>query len=681
MESSSLLAEFAKTTGKTIKCKAAVAWEPKKPLDVCEIEVQAPKKGEVRIKIFANALCHTDIYTLDGYDPEGLFPSILGHEATGIVESVGEGVTSVQPGDIVIPCYTPECREYDCIYCQNPNTNLCPKIRATQGKGVMPDGTSRFSKDGKTIYHFMGCSTFSEYTVVAEISCAKINPDADVNKVCVLGCGISTGWGAVFNTCKVAPQTSVLVFGLGAVGLSVIQAAKEAKATTIVGIDLNSSKFELAKALGATECVNPSELKDGQTIKDYLLSKEKWGYNYTFDCTGSVKVMRDALELSHRGFGESCIIGVAAAGHEIQTRPFQLVTGRSWKGTAFGGWKSRTEVPELVNKVLRGETTIDPYISHNIKGIENVNDSIHALHSGECIRAVVQISERPAVEARKVTVKVSSRHFDGWVKRVKHWSKSTQSEMNFTICLPNPKSRGQKAPLLYYLSGLTCSDENALTKAGWGKYAAKHGVALVFPDTSPRGLKIEGDSDSWDFGEGAGFYVDATTEKWKKNYQMYSYVTKELPEVISSYFPVDGSRQSIMGHSMGGHGALISFLKNPGVYRSVSAFAPICNPTNSVWGKKQFEGYLGSVEAGKEYDAVELLKNYKGKKSTILVDQGTSDDHLEKLLPKNLEEVCHKNNYPLKLRYQAYYDHSYYFIASFIEDHIDHHARALFADE
>lgn len=277
-----------------------------------------PQKGEIRVKVIANALCHTDIYTLDGHDPEGLFPCILGHEATAIVESVGEGVTSVQVGDTIIPCYTPQCNERECVFCQSQQTNLCPKIRATQGKGVMPDGTSRFSKDGKPIYHFMGCSTFSEYTVIAEISAAKINPAADLNKVCMLGCGISTGWGAAMVNPEVKPGSTVAVWGLGAVGLAVIQAAKYQGAGKIYGFDVNPEKFDHAKKLGADECMSPLE----QDSKDWLLQREKWGVEYTYDCTGNVAVMRTALEAAHRGFGQSCIIGVAAAGKEIATRPF-----------------------------------------------------------------------------------------------------------------------------------------------------------------------------------------------------------------------------------------------------------------------------------------------------------------------------------------------------------------------
>ena len=296
--------------GQVIKCKAAVAFAAKEPLQIVEIEVAPPKKGEVRVKVIANALCHTDIYTLDGCDPEGLFPCILGHEATAVVESIGEGVTSVKPGDYVIPCYTPQCTELNCVFCQNQKTNLCPKIRGTQGKGVMPDGTSRFSKDGKTIYHFMGCSTFSEYTVLAEISCAKINQNAAMDEVCMLGCGISTGWGAAMVKPKVKPGSTVAVWGLGAVGLAVIQAAKLQGARRIYGIDMNKDKFEHAIKLGAKECCSPKE----NDAREWLIQREQWGIEFTYDCTGNVGVMRQALESAHRGFGESCVIGVAAAG-------------------------------------------------------------------------------------------------------------------------------------------------------------------------------------------------------------------------------------------------------------------------------------------------------------------------------------------------------------------------------
>ena len=673
---SSLLQEFKSTHGKPITCKAAVAWEAKKPLDVTDIQVAPPKAGEVRVKVIANALCHTDIYTLDGHDPEGLFPSVLGHEAAAIVESIGEGVTSVDVGDVVIPCYTPECKEHDCIFCQSPKTNLCPKIRATQGKGLMPDGTTRLSKDGKDIFHFMGCSTFAEYAVISEISAAKIHPGADLYEMCLLGCGVSTGWGAVWNTVKMEAGSSMAVFGLGALGISVIQAAKVAGARRIVGVDLNEDKFGLAKSLGATDTVN-----GGGDVKDSLLKLEKWGYDYTFDCTGNVHVMRNALEVAHRGWGESCVIGVAAAGKEISTRPFQLVTGRNWKGTAFGGWKSRTEVPRLVQSVMRGEMDLKPFITHRINGLENVNEAIDALHGGTCLRAVIQIAKNDMPKAQLPILKSNVKVEGGWMKQLQHWSETCNCDMTFSIFVPERRNRADPdPPVLYYLSGLTCTDENARTKSHFAQEAGRVGLAVVFPDTSPRGTSIEGQDDSYDFGSGAGFYVNATTSQWSKHYNMYDYVTKELPDLVSKLFPVNGNRMSIMGHSMGGHGALISHLKNPGKYTSVSAFAPISNPTKCPWGEKAFTGYLGSVEEGKAYDATELIKDYpKEHQAPILIDQGTADGFLaNQLLPKNLTSAADKAGYrPITLRMQPGYDHSYYFISTFMKDHIEHHATAL----
>jgi len=378
------------TEGLPIKCKALVARAAKEPMMEEEITVMPPQAGEVRVKVVTNALCHTDIYTLDGHDPEGLFPCILGHEAGCVVESVGEGVTSVKVGDHVIPCYTPQCCEVSCVFCQSSKTNLCPKIRSTQGKGVMPDGTSRFKdSEGKDIFHFMGCSTMSEYTVIAEISCAKINKKADLKKACLFGCGVSTGLGAVWNTCKVETNSTVAVFGLGAVGLAVIQGAKMAGASRIIAVDINSEKFEIAKELGATDCVDPKKLGDVPVQKHIAGTMTDWGVDYSFDCTGNVNVMRSALECAHRGWGVSCIIGVAASGHEISTRPFQLVTGRVWKGTAFGGFKSRTDVPKLVERMLSGNLNVDHFITHNFTGVAGTNLAIDALHAGKCLRAVV----------------------------------------------------------------------------------------------------------------------------------------------------------------------------------------------------------------------------------------------------------------------------------------------------
>jgi S-(hydroxymethyl)glutathione dehydrogenase/alcohol dehydrogenase len=377
------------TAGKSISCKAAVAWAPNQPLSIEKIEVAPPKKGEVRIKVFANALCHTDYYTLSGQDPEGIFPSILGHEAGGVVESIGEGVTSVQPGDHVIPAYTPQCCEPECIFCQSTKTNLCPKIRSTQGRGVMPDGTSRFTCNGKTVYHFMGCSTMSEYTVIAEISCAKIDKQLSLAKASLLGCGVSTGLGAVWNTCKVEAGSSVGVFGLGAVGLACVQAAKMAGAKRIFAIDTNEKKFSIAQHLGATDFINPESLTENKTVQQAIVEATSWGLDYTFECIGNVEVMRAALESAHRGWGCSCVVGVAGSGKEISTRPFQLVTGRVWKGTAFGGWKSREAIPRLAKRVVDGSLPVDHYITHTINGIENTNRAFEYLHSGDCLRAVV----------------------------------------------------------------------------------------------------------------------------------------------------------------------------------------------------------------------------------------------------------------------------------------------------
>lgn len=430
--------------------------------------------------------------------------------------------------------------------------------------------------------------------------------------------------------------------------------------------------------MGAAECVN-SMTCEGGDVKAVLMKKEKWGYDYTFDCTGNVNVMRTALEVAHRGWGEMCIIGVAAAGKEISTRPFQLVTGRQWKGTAFGGWKARKEVPQLVQTVMRGEMDLDAYITHQHKGLEGVNQAIHDLHSGSCLRAVVEIGSSDIPTQKLPTLKGNVRYEGGWMKQLSHWSESCQCEMTFSVFLPDPPTRNSPLPpVLYYLSGLTCTDENVRTKSHFAQEAAKVGLAVVFPDTSPRGVSIDGAEDSWDFGSGAGFYVNATTEKFSKNYNMYDYVTKELPQVVANLFPVDGSKMSITGHSMGGHGALVCHLKNPGKYSSASAFAPICNPTACPWGEKAFTGYLGSVEAGKEYDATELMKNYTGPMPPVLIDQGTADGFLKvQLKPENFAAAAASRSYPCTVRMQPLYDHSYYFISTFMRSHIDHHARAL----
>ena len=369
-----------------MKSRAAVAWGAGQPLSIEQVDVEGPKAGEVLVRIAATGVCHTDAFTLSGDDPEGVFPVILGHEGGGIVEDVGEGVATLKPGDHVIPLYTPECGE--CEYCRSGKTNLCQAIRATQGKGLMPDGTSRFSIGGKPILHYMGTSTFSEYTVLPEIALAKINPAAPLDKVCLLGCGITTGIGAVLNTAKVEPGASVAVFGLGGIGLSVVQGAVMAKAGRILVIDTNPSKFEMAKALGATDCINPLDYPD-TPIQDVIVELTGGGVDYSFECIGNVNVMRSALECCHKGWGESIIIGVAGAGQEIRTRPFQLVTGRVWRGTAFGGVKGRSQLPGYVERYLAGEIHIDEMVTE-VLPLERINEAFALMHEGKAIRSVVR---------------------------------------------------------------------------------------------------------------------------------------------------------------------------------------------------------------------------------------------------------------------------------------------------
>ncbi|HAT04121.1 TPA: S-(hydroxymethyl)glutathione dehydrogenase/class III alcohol dehydrogenase [Aeromonas salmonicida] len=368
----------------SIKCKAAIAWGPGQPLSIEEVEVMPPQAGEVRVRIVATGVCHTDAFTLSGEDPEGVFPCILGHEGGGIVESIGEGVTSVKVGDHVIPLYTPECGE--CKFCKSGKTNLCQKIRATQGKGLMPDGTTRFSKDGQPIYHYMGTSTFSEYTVLPEISIAKVDPAAPLEEVCLLGCGVTTGIGAVMNTAKVKEGESVAIFGLGGIGLSAVIGARLAKAGRIIAIDINESKFELARKLGATDCINPNDFD--KPIQEVIVEMTDGGVDFSFECIGNVKVMRAALECCHKGWGESVIIGVAGAGQEISTRPFQLVTGRVWRGSAFGGVRGRSELPSYVQRYMQGEFKLDDFITHTMP-LEQINEAFELMHEGKSIRTVI----------------------------------------------------------------------------------------------------------------------------------------------------------------------------------------------------------------------------------------------------------------------------------------------------
>lgn len=371
-----------------IKSRAAIAWGPNQPLSIEEIDVMPPQPGEVRVRIIATGVCHTDAFTLSGDDPEGIFPAVLGHEGGGIVESIGEGVTSVAVGDHVIPLYTPECGE--CKFCKSGKTNLCQKIRDTQGKGLMPDGTTRFHKDGQPIFHYMGCSTFSEYTVLPEISLAKVNPDAPLEEVCLLGCGVTTGMGAVMNTAKVEEGATVAIFGMGGIGLSAVIGATMAKAARIIVIDINESKFDLARKLGATDFINPKDYD--KPIQDVIVELTDGGVDYSFECIGNVNVMRSALECCHKGWGESVVIGVAGAGQEISTRPFQLVTGRVWRGSAFGGVKGRSELPDYVERYMQGEFKLNDFITHTM-GLDTINDAFDLMHEGKSIRSVIHFDQ------------------------------------------------------------------------------------------------------------------------------------------------------------------------------------------------------------------------------------------------------------------------------------------------
>jgi S-(hydroxymethyl)glutathione dehydrogenase / alcohol dehydrogenase len=370
-----------------MKTRAAVAYEAGKPLVVEDVDLEGPKAGEVLVEIKATGVCHTDEFTLSGADPEGLFPAILGHEGAGVVLEVGAGVTSVQVGDHVIPLYTPECRA--CKSCLSRKTNLCTAIRATQGKGLMPDGTSRFSRGGARVHHYMGCSTFSQHTVLPEIALAKIRADAPFDKVCYIGCGVTTGIGAVFWTAKVTPGSNVVVFGLGGIGLNVVQGARLAGADRIIGVDLNPAREALARRFGLTHFVNPKQLKGD--LVPHLVELTGGGADYSFECVGNVELMRQALECCHRGWGESIIIGVAGAGQEIRTRPFQLVTGRVWKGTAFGGARGRTDVPRIVDWYMNGKIDIDSLITHKLP-LERINEAFDLMHAGQSIRTVVEFS-------------------------------------------------------------------------------------------------------------------------------------------------------------------------------------------------------------------------------------------------------------------------------------------------
>jgi S-(hydroxymethyl)glutathione dehydrogenase/alcohol dehydrogenase len=367
-----------------MKVKAAICWEPQKPLAIDQIDIEGPMAGECLVRLLATGVCHTDAYTMSGRDPSGLFPAVLGHEGGGIVEDVGPGVTSLRPGDHVIPLYIPECR--NCKFCLSGKTNLCGALLATQGKGLMPDGTSRLSHRGRMLHHYMGTSTFAEYTVVPEVALAKIRPDAPLDKVCLLGCGITTGVGAVLNTAKVHPGATVAVFGLGGIGLSVVQGSVMAGAGRIIGVDTNAKKFTMARALGVTDCVNPAELSG--PVSEAIVEMTDGGVDFSFECIGNVEVMGQALHSVHKGWGQSIIIGVAGVGEEVHARPFLLVTGRAWRGTAFGGTRGRTQLPQYVDWYMNGRLKVDDMITHTMK-LDDVNRAFDVMHQGDSIRSVI----------------------------------------------------------------------------------------------------------------------------------------------------------------------------------------------------------------------------------------------------------------------------------------------------
>ena len=655
-----------------MKTRAAVAWEAAKPLSIETIEIEGPKAGEVLVEIMATGICHTDAYTLSGADSEGKFPAILGHEGAGIVREIGPGVTTVKVGDHVIPLYTPECRQ--CKTCLSRRSNLCTAIRATQGQGVMPDGTSRFRCDGDTVFHYMGCSTFSNFTVLPEIALAKVRDDAPFDKICYIGCGVTTGIGAVIYTAKVWPGANVAVFGLGGIGLNVIQGARMVGADKIVGIDLNPGKRAMAEKFGMTHFVNPDEVGRDKVVQA-IVDLTGGGADFSFECIGNVHTMRQALECCHRGWGESIIIGVAEAGREIATRPFQLVTGRVWRGTAFGGARGRTDVPKIVDWYMEGKINIDDLITHKLP--------LGAHQRGLRPDARGQVDPRrrrvlmTGFGSDGLRLERSNRCYGGSVGVYAHGSSEIGGGMRFSVYLPPAADRG-RVPALLYLAGLTCNEDTFMTKAGAIPHAAAAGLALIAPDTSPRDRRHPGDDTDWDFGLGAGFYVDATQAPWRDGYRMYSYVTQELPALIAANFPVDGRRLGIFGHSMGGHGALVAALRNPQRFRSVSAFAPICAPMRCPWGEKAFSNYLGpDRDAWRAYDATELVRA-GARAPEILIDQGEADQFLEtQLHPHLLEEACRETGQPLELRRHPGYDHSYYFIQTFIADHVRHHSRAL----
>ena len=538
----------------------------------------------------------------------------------------------------------------------------------------MPDGTTRFFKDGKPIFHYMGTSTFSEYTVVPEISLAKINKEAPLEEVCLLGCGVTTGMGAVMNTAKVQPGDTVAIFGLGGIGLSAIIGAQMAGAGRIIGIDINTSKFDLARKLGATDLINPKDYD--KPIQDVIVELTDGGVDFSFECIGNVNVMRSALECCHKGWGESVIIGVAGAGEDLDP---SVPTGHRPRLARFG--VRRRQGPfaaaghrrALSGRRIRAERLYHP---HHGAGADQRSVRFDARRQIDPFRHPLRPISQEAEMTLSLELLEEHRMFGGWQQRYRHAAQSLNCNMTFSIYLPPPRD-DNPPPVLYWLSGLTCNDENFTLKAGAQRIAAELGLVLVMPDTSPRGDEVPND-EGYDLGQGAGFYLNATQAPWDRHFRMYDYISAELPALIEQHFSVS-DRQSIFGHSMGGHGALMMAFRNPQRFRSVSAFAPIVNPCQVPWGRKAFTAYLGSDESQwLQYDSCHLLAS-GAEKMPVLIDPGRRRPVLaDQLQPARLAELARQRDWPLTLRIQPGYDHSYFTIATFVEDHLRFHAEHLF---
>ncbi len=650
-----------------MKTKAAVATAARKPLEIMTVDLDGPKAGEVLVEIKASGVCHTDEFTRSGADPEGLFPAILGHEGAGIVVDVGPGVTSVRKGDHVIPLYTPECRQ--CKSCTSRKTNLCTAIRATQGKGLMPDGTSRFSIGKDMVHHYMGCSTFSNFTVLPEIAVAKIREDAPFDKVCYIGCGVTTGIGAVINTAKVEAGANVVVFGLGGIGLNVVQGARLVGANKIIGVDLNPARKALAEKFGLTHFVNPKEV--GGDLVAHLVALTDGGADYSFECVGNVDLMRQALECCHRGWGVSVIIGVAGAGKEISTRPFQLVTGRVWKGTAFGGARGRTDVPKIVDWYMDGKINIDDLITHKMP-LAKINTRVRfdALRRIDPQRGGLLVT----------TLNCISEHacYGGEQRFYRHDSRETRGPMKFSVYLP-PQANAVKVPVLYFLSGLTCTEETFCIKSHAQKCAAELGLMLISPGHQPAraahsrrrrslGLRL--------FRRLlCGCHAGTLGAKLSDVQLCRARAAADCGRAFSRNPRRDRNIRPFHGRPRRAHLGVAQ----PGTVQVGFGICADCGALAMSLGPARHSAIILAprLEIWSEHDATELVarRAYPGP---ILIDQGTADQYLaEQLLPEKFAAAAAKSGQRLSLRMQPGYDHGYYFIQTFMADHLRHHAQQL----